>query len=475
MQKLHPFHAWWIAACICLAACKKTTDNNGYQPLPPAQGTAVTVVLHPDKPGFAIPAAFLGFSYETGLLPDSSFLNIQNQVLLQLYKNLGQGIIRVGGNSSDRLVWTGGPRNAASGNDSLTTTDIDRFSAFAQASGWQVLFGLNLGNYNIAKAVDEARYVSSRLGGSLAALQTGNEVDLFSRNGHRTSAYNYTAYQQEWDNYFNAIRPQLPGIAFAGPDAGYNTSWISSFAAAEHANIRLLDGHYYRTGPASDSSITYHTILAKDGRLPNYLTALNTSASKYQLGYSISECNSVSDGGKKGVSDVFASALWALDYMWTVASYHGQGINFHGGAGGAYTPVARTNGTITARPEYYAMLAFKAGSSGSIIPADVDLPQLNGAVYACTASQSTCITLINKEEQQNISFTIQPGRNIAVVEVVRMTAPSLTATDGVQFANSQVDASGKFTPGAPEKYTGNSSNGFIVNVPAGSAAVVTIH
>ncbi|TWF39990.1 glycosyl hydrolase family 79 [Chitinophaga polysaccharea] len=415
----------------------------------------------------------MGFSYEIGILPDSTFLSPSNTVLVQLIRNLGDGVIRVGGNSSDRVVWTNAARTTATGRDSLTTTDIDRFAAFAKATGWPVLFGLNLGVYDPAKAATEANYVSRMLGGSLMAFQTGNETDLFSRNGHRDATYQYTNYQQEWSQYFQAVRNTLPAAPFAGPDVAYKTAWINSFAIATHQNIRLLDGHYYVTGPGTDSTITYHTLLAPDTKLPVYLTALKNSAQPYSLPYRISECNSIYSGGRKGVSDIFASALWALDYMWTVAKYNGQGINFHGGTGGPYTPIAMVSGSPVARPEYYAMLAFHQAAHGSLVPTDVNAGQLNTSVYACKDISTEYVTLINKEDNRDISFTITPGMKAATAQVFILTAPGITSTDGVTFAGSQPDAGGKFTPANPATYSSSNGN-FIVNVPRGSAAVVVI-
>lgn len=458
---------------VTVVSCRKDHTIAG-QAFPQPVGTSATVTLHPESPGTALPASFLGFSYEVSALTDSTFLRSGDDVLLQLYKNLGAGYIRVGGNSSDELVWTGQARTPATGNDSLTTTDIDGFSAFARLTGWPVLFGLNLGDYDVSRATNEALYVNAGLQGSLHAFQIGNEADLFHENGLRAATYTYGDFRQEWENYFNAVRAVLPSAPFAGPDVADNQTWIDSFAVEEHARVNLIDGHFYRTGPASSASITYQTILAPDPGLTTYLSTLGNASESYSLGFRMSECNSVYDGGKTGVSDVFASALWALDYMWRVASAKGTGINFHGGTGGAYSPVVRSGGVWSARPEYYAMLAFKEGAQGSMVPVETSLGTLNASAYAGIAGGTEYLTLINKDVQP-IAFTVQPGMNASGVQVERLTAPSFTsASDSVYWCNAQVETSGNFTPGSPENYSGGGS-AFIVNVPSGSAAVVIIH
>ncbi|MEC5142445.1 hypothetical protein [Chitinophaga sp. 212800010-3] len=453
------------------ASCRKSTTSIIVPP--PLTGTPVNITLHPDQPGSAIPATFTGFSYETGAVTDSNFLTPSNSVLIRLIQNLGKGYLRIGGNSSDNLVWTGAPRNNNTGKDSLTTTDVNRLSAFINATGWPVIFGLNMGVFDINRAAAEVNYLNNQTGAHISYWQSGNEPDLFSRNGHRPATYQYGDYQLQWELYYKAVKTVCPSCAFAGPDVAYNTKWVANFSAAESQHISLLDGHYYRTGPASDSNITYKTILAADTKLPGYLDALNNSAKAHQLTYRISECNSVYSGGRKGVSDVFAAALWTLDFMWTAAGHNCQGVNFHGGQGGAYTPIAMTNGVPVARPEYYALLAFHSGAVGNLIPADVNTGQLNASVYACKDGGTEYVTLINKEEQQSIAITIQPGMKAQSAQVLPLSAPGLTSSSGVTFAGSQPDATGNFTPGPGTSYTPSNGN-FVINIPAGSAAVVII-
>ena len=274
----------------------------------------------------------------------------------------------------------------------------------------------------------------------------------------------------------------MPQVSFAGPDIADNIAYVTLFAENENKNVRLIDAHYYLTGPASSPYITYKTLLATNNTLPYNLQTINTASSNYQLPYRITESNNVYGGGKHGVSDVFASALWALDLMWTIAENNGQGINFHGGTGLYYSPIIIKNGVLTAMPEYYAMLAFKYGSrGGTIIPAVINNPITynNNPTYNCSAYATTnadntlSVTLINKEESENIPFAIQFGKNASSIQVVRLTAPAITSAAGTKFAGSAVNADGTFSPIVTERYSINNDS-FTVTVPAGSAAIVTV-
>jgi hypothetical protein len=59
--------------------------------------------------------------------------------------------------------------------------------------------------------------------------------------------------------------------------------------------------------------------------------------------FRIDEMNSVACGGKAGVSDTFASALWALDTVFAVARSGADGVNIHtfpGARDGLFTFIA---------------------------------------------------------------------------------------------------------------------------------------
>src|SRR6201986_44496 len=169
----------WLAIILAIAL---TGCNKGNLELPPPAGAtaAITVAVRQNTPGHAISSFFEGLSYEAGIFDDNAdFLNENNAVIVQLIKNLGPGVLRIGGNSSDEVEWTGAPRSATTPPGSLTTTDIDHLTAFSKAIGWPVLFGLNLGKYNPDSAASEAQYGNKSLKNNLYSFQSGNAPDVF--------------------------------------------------------------------------------------------------------------------------------------------------------------------------------------------------------------------------------------------------------------------------------------------------------
>ncbi|MEO6980730.1 MAG: glycosyl hydrolase family 79 C-terminal domain-containing protein [Mucilaginibacter sp.] len=468
-----------LVLALSLCACKKDLIDTGRPTSQPPVAIPVTVILDQNLTGYKIPHIFEGLSYETALLTqDPAYLNENNTVLIQLLKNLGKGVLRIGGNSSDEIDWGGDDAGTDTLHRKLTKADIDRLAAFAKAIKWPVLFGLNLGNNNSFAAANEAAYVRNSLQGNLYAFQSGNEPDFFA-NIHRPAIYKYADYQRDWDNYYRAVKNAVPTASFAGPDVTpFNLHWLHDFTKNNHSKVVLLDGHYYNNGPASNPTIGLPDVLTANKKMTGYLQGLSTFAGSHGLPFRISEGNSIWGQGKPGISNVFASALWALDFMWSVAENKGQGVNFHGGGVRfVYTPINTANGVTTAKPLYYSMLAFKYGAVGNkIIPPRLlnQNPDDNYSVHACiNPDDATLVTIINKETTKDFSFTIQLSKTASNVQVARLAAPSITANTGVTFAGSTVGSDGSFSPANPEEYRTNQKS-FTVTVPAGSAVVVTV-
>src|ERR1700737_719398 len=120
--------------------------------------TAATLSIESARPSFPIPVDFTGLSFETSAFTKPTYFDVSNSVFINCIKGLGTGVIRVGGNSVDKTHWTNARRTPSPERDSITTDDLDRFFTFTRATGWKVMYALNLGSGTQAAAVSEARY-----------------------------------------------------------------------------------------------------------------------------------------------------------------------------------------------------------------------------------------------------------------------------------------------------------------------------
>ena len=201
-----------------------------------------------------------------------------------------------------------------------------------------------------------------------------------------------------------------------------------------------------------------------------HLAAAKAAGMRYRL----AECNSVSNGGRTGVSDTFVSALWATDFLFSIAERGADGINFHCNLKpGSYSPVSwsKTESRYDVHPLYYAMLAFKEAGRGRVLPTHVKCAANVTAHATLGADGKVRILLTNKDLSRSVVANLATGRTQG--SVVRLLAPSSDAKTGITFAGAAADAAGKWTAKASEPI-GGSGNAVTLALPAGSAAVVTL-
>lgn len=451
-------------------ACKKSDDGASVASGPLPGDIAVNVTVDVTTLGAQIAPSFTGLSFEMSALKNSGYFDAGNPVFVNLVKGLGTGLLRIGGNSADRI---GTPK----------TSDIDRTFGFAAATGWKLMFALDLGDDNLSAAVEEARYVYSKYASQLECLEIGNEPDLYRTNGLRDSTYSYTDFRKEFDRYYDSIRVAVPGAIISGPADGANTdAWTVPFAKDEKGRIRWLTQHYYKMGPPTSPNVTVDRLLNGNMGILSQAETMRAAVKINGLpGYRISECNSVFGGGKMGVSNTFGSALWGLDYMYTLAEQGAVGVNFHGGGAGAYTPIAYSNGTFSARPLYYGMLLFAQASNGRILNANIQgADSIRLSVHVLSGDDTKSLRgvrmiLINRDHSRAAWVTVPGGRiPLLGADVLRLTGGNADSTQGTTLGGATVDDQGNWHAGNIEHVILR-ANECMLRIPAGSAALVKFY
>jgi hypothetical protein len=445
----------------------------------------VRVTLEPARTLAVIPPDFMGLGYEISSVARPGLLSAQNALYVQLVRMLGaRGVMRVGGNTSDYSSYsaTGKPLSSPEGKAGSVVNDevLQELGSFLDATGWTLIWGLNLGNGGLENAIDEAKTVTAAAKKHLLAFEIGNEPDLFSHQGHRHTGYGYEDYDREYRTYRDALRKAIPNVAFAGPDAAVATEWVARFASDEGKDIKLLTHHYYREGQNPTS--TLDKLLHTDPKLAPILAKLRAASESSRVPYRICETNSFSGGGKPGVSDTFGAALWVLDFMFILASAGCAGVNMETGVNqrgfiSSYSPIGDDEqGHYWAAPEYYGMLAFARAGGGRIIGSTIDARSRNISAYATQPTKDRIVlTVINKEPSSDAVVVIDTGASASfrTGSVVRLSGPSLESKSGVTLGGASVSAAGLWKPTLPEEVS-TSRRTPQVRVPAGSAAVVTL-
>jgi hypothetical protein len=408
------------------------------------------VTVRTDRPLGTIAPDFMGLGYEISSAARPKLMSGANSVYVQLVRTLGaRGVIRIGGNTSDYASYSPNAPAVSSARQTVVNDAVLRdLGGFLNATGWRLIWGLDLGRGSEADAIAQAKAVLSIVGERLLAFEIGNEPDLFASAKHRKPGYSYEDWLAEYRRYKAALRKKFPRIPFAGPDVAGKTEWVTRFAADEGKDAVLLTHHYYREG--QNPSSTIEKLLGVDPNLQAQLSMLSAASKNCGLPYRICEVNSFSGGGRPGVSDTMAAALWVLDYMFMLAANGCSGVNMETGVNhldfiSSYSPIGDDEqGHYSAKPEFYGMLAFSLAGKGTLLQADVDASSPEVKVYATQPNTGTlALTLINRGRGPS-ALTVNVGRHIQGNHgsVIRLSSSSIDAKTGVTLGGAAVTPAG---------------------------------
>ncbi len=454
------------------------------QPVPNGPISSAAVTISTATSG-SIDAGFAGLSYEKSSLCEPLF-SVSNSDLLGLFQRLGSSVLRIGGNTVDQSVWTPNGQGGTAGQ--IAPADVASLAAFVKAAGWQCIYGINLGGAATgattpALAAAEVAYAAEQFGSSLIGIEIGNECDGYGAAGsYFAGAWSLSTFQALWSQFRSAILAQTPGVPITGPASGSNVStWTVPFGKAVTRNgISLLSQHYYR-GDGHASTATGAMLVAPDPKLVNCLSLLSTGAQSIGIPFRLSECNSFFGGGAPGVSDSPASALWALDFLFSCAQGGASGVNFHGGGLSSYSPIANQSGSVLGvRPEYYGILFFTLAGQGTLCQTEVSAGGLNVTAYTVKdPAGRMSLVVVNKEATQNLQLAINLPQAANAASLVALTQPSggatesLAGTSAMTIQNGSVASNGNFSPSAAHNLATSGSQ-VTCYVPAFSAVLIQI-
>ena len=336
--------------------------------------SSVGVTVDQTTPGQTVSPDFEGFSVEMLLaFPDSSgnyLFSGNNTALIGMFKSLGIKSLRMGGNSADNVADNNGqlPIDATCA-AADKCPNADSLYAFAQAAGVNVLFTLRLKVYDPNAAAVEAGYIMKHYAGLTKCFQVGNEPNVFISS--------YSTYDTDFKAYRSAVLNVAPAATFCAPAVtnGGGQPWAESFATEYKGDptIQLVCGHYYpgaRTGTIT-GDINYildpSRLVGGANNYTQYYNNFPSFAVAAGETWRLEETNSLVSQGETGVSDVYTSTLWALDYQhWWTQQHNAGGLNFHEGASSVYNAFVPTtlSSSYTARPVAYGIKAFSLGERG---------------------------------------------------------------------------------------------------------------
>jgi hypothetical protein len=452
-------------------------------------GAQVTLKLPAEATGPHMPADFIGLSYEVQQLADPGFFSASNTGLIRAFKALApRGVLRLGGNTSEFAWWKPTPNSpepeppqtrVIEGEPkaqfyAVTPEAVRNLAGFLKATDWTCLYGIGMGTNTPERAAEEAELVARTLGASLQYYQIGNEVDLFGRHLRDPKTWSAKIYLEEWLTLARAVETRVPQARFGMPDVAAYVEWLTDIAdlwssIKNPPKVTTLTHHYYFGGPATNPEVNIPNLLkpATMTKVQKTADVATTAANKMGARVRMTEGNTCYRGGKPGVSDVFASALWSADYSLLLASNNYSGVNLHGGTGKSvansvggflpgdvllkdkgesqeqiaahphpfYTPIATFGSDYLMEPVAYGLTFAGALSGGSFLQGDftskIQATGVDATAYAAILPGGQLrVIILNKDAQQDIDLSLDFGTGKAgAVETETLHAPALDSRE----------------------------------------------
>lgn len=492
-----------------------------------APGTALrlaTVTVSSSRLGPEIPRDFIGFSLEVstsgqgigafagaaaagGAEPAEQAVyalghpGAPNEGYFRLMRSLGAGILRLGGNSQDNSCWdrerAPHPEACEAG---LGPDDLRLFANAARASGWRLILGLNLKQNAPEWAIREVTegVAGTIPPGDLFALEFGNEPDLFGRTPYRPQSYAPADDAREFLAYLRTLRADPEGRHYPLVGPGTCCGWrnprdLAAFVdGVGRDNLAWVAVHNYSATTCGGQTLSIERLLSRelmDGfrRETRPLVAV---ARARGLPIAMTETNSASCGGMPGVSNAFASALWGLDYAFTMAEDGFVNVGFHTsyrpGGGSSYNPidtyaVRDASGGWRYRnvvePLFYALYLFARHAAGErLLPVHVEAGA-NVRAYAVSRCPACAVRIfvLNKDLSASGTVRVRVPDGLDEGTLLLLDAPALDSRAGdVRYGGRQFDADGGI--GAPRTTTvGRGTLGdYDFTLPHAAIALLTV-
>jgi hypothetical protein len=480
----------------------------------PAQdksAAAATLNIPGEANGPHMPEDFVGLSYEVQQLVDPTFFSEKNTGLIEQFRALAtHGVLRLGGNTSEFGWFKATPESPEPEHPHtrevqgepkaqyypVTAEAVKNLAGFLKATGWTCLYGIGMGTNTPERAAAEAEFVAKTLGASLQYFQIGNEADLFRNHLRDPKTWGVKLYLEEWLAMARAVSQKVPGAQFGMPDVAASIDWLPQIADAwpsiqNPPHVHRLTHHYYFGGPATNPEVNIPNLLkpATMGRVQKSADMASAAAKKMGVSVRMTEGNTCYRGGKPGVSDVFAAALWAADYSLLLAANHYTGINLHGGTGPAtansvggflpgdvmlkdagktpeeiashphpfYTPIGTFGDKYALQPVAYGLKFAGSFAGSTFLEGDLTGPMqaagVNATAYAVKlANGATSVIVLNKDLEKGVEVTLKfAGAPRGRVRVETLHAPGIDSREAYITRSAKVGSltAGSYTATVP--------------------------
>lgn len=462
-----------------------------------------TLVIGPTLSTAPVPSSFFGISTEYWTLPLFERDTRAFERVLSLLHVAGDGplILRIGGDSADHSFWSPREEKMPDWAFALTPDYLARLRALVERDRVKLIVDLNLLTDTPFAAAAWARAAETSLPhGSIAGFEIGNEPDLYERRYWvdmtarsplvaRPMPLDLTpaTYVADFAAYARVIGEGSPDIPLVGPAVGHprlGLPFISALIAAERPELGMVTGHLYPYSKCvkNRKSSSYPTVARVLSRHATSAFATDLApavALAHQAGlkFRLTEFNSVTCGGKVGVSNTFATALWAPDALFTAMRAGVDGANLHVRDDTINAPFTIDRAGLSPRPLLYGLLMFTRtlGPQAQLVRLHLAAARsLNLSAWAVRIEGHILHVLLIDKGSRTVRVDLRLPTS-ATGTVQRLIAPSPYSRSGVTLDGQQLNYAGDWT-GTPRTGTiiPGPRGGYELTVARRSAALLSV-
>jgi hypothetical protein len=462
----------------------------------PAQAT---VTIAPNAAITPVPGSFFGLSTEYTALPAFEKNTPVFERVLAMLHEPGDGplVLRIGGDSADESFWD---RRVPDWAFELTPRYLSRLAGLVRRDRVKLIVDLNLVTDTPPVAAAWAHAAETSLPhGSIVGFEVGNEPDLYSRRHWVAtlarsplqtrmlpSAITPSIYVQDFAAYARAIGENAPDIRVIGPAVAHprlGIDYIKALIADQRSELGAVTAHVYpysacKKHPSSPSFPSVARLLSRHAT--NAFAIDIASAVKVAhaagLKFRLTEFNSVTCSGKRGVSNTFATALWAPDALFTAMRAGADGANLHVRSNAINAPFVITSAGLTARPLFYGLLLFNRtlGPQARLVRVHVAAPRsLNLSAWGVRVRGDILHLLLIDKSNRTVRVRLRMPAT-AAAKVQRLLAPSPYSGSGVTLAGQQLNHAARWTGRRRTETVAPGAGGYALTVARHSAALVSV-
>jgi hypothetical protein len=462
-----------------------------------ARANDTVQVSYPSYPSYLpVPQSFLGISAEYDSLP----IYAQHRALLTRVLTLlrvpggGPVVLRIGGATADRTIWDPGEEPVPAWALALTPRLLEQTGSLVRRAHLRVILDLNLVTGSPEMGAELARATFGPH--SIVGFEIGNEPDLYDRSywsarvgraaiGAGRTVLRAIGYSNDFESYADAIAAVAPGVALIGPaiaNPNAHLTWLTTLLAEPHAGLGLVSAHKYpytacaRRDPRALATIRKVLSEQATAGLARMVRPAVRLAHAAGLPFRLDELNSVTCGGRPGVSNAFATALWAPDALFELLRVGVDGVNVHVRAHTVNAAFTLNPGGLDARPLLYGMIAFTRmlGPEARLVDLRVRVrDSLHVKVWGVrVAGNELHVLVIDKGARPAIVDLRLPASAPATVQ--RLLAASPRSRAGVTLDGQWLSRAGRWLGARTTETIFSDDRGYELQVAPASAALISV-